>query len=120
MTARQFLKLFGLKGGPFLRSQKTAPRAAAYFDYFESVDWSEAVQEFHAILKREGGSKAPLYYIEGVRRRIMERRHRQVKAERIPAAALEQMIGDILKVWTPEGSSNGTEKRSRDLRQGNI
>lgn len=53
---------------------------------------NEIDKEFEEIVKREGFGKPPLYYLEGVRRRLLEFDHEQKKKQ--PVA---QSIKDILR-----------------------
>jgi hypothetical protein len=105
-----------MKGGPFLRNKTTGPKASAYFEFFKSVEWEEADQYFRELVQRAGPDKPPLYYLEGVRRKIVERRHEVQKAAP-PAASLKNLIESVAANLSATNAKREGSNHARQIYQ---
>lgn len=88
---KYIVRLFNLNAKSVVRREDQRRWISAIRELSEYNDL-EIKHEFNGLLKREGMNKPPLYYLEGVRRRLKENAHAKIKQ-----APVSQSIKEIMR-----------------------
>lgn len=92
MNAKQFMRLFGINP-KIMCDRDDATRWINVVAQYHEFPYERVKDELFKLVKEVGKEKPRFYYVEAVRRRIIDQNHQETKKAPIPSQMKEIMKG---------------------------